>query len=169
MSNRSMIEAVLKAGVIDANTLAQFKKFGAPIDPDAQVEEPKDLETAAAIIGDVLESEGYVVVRETDLQVFNQYVETSQKGMLHLAVVSDVEPSGLTTTDIEITYGKTKMGELIIAWHTESIEDLLTDGNSYLEAEGVRIFFNSVRELYFGNIKAFMVCSVSVREPIPTE
>jgi len=169
MSNRSMIEAVLKAGVVDANTLALFKKFGAPIDPDAEVEEPKDLETAAAIIGDVLESEGYVVVRETDLQVFNQYVETSRRGTLHLAVESDVEPTGLTATDIEITYGKTKMGEYIIAWHSESIEDLLTDGNSYLEAEDCRIFFQSVRELYFGNTKAFMVCLVSTREPTPTE
>jgi hypothetical protein len=156
-----MIEAVLKSGLLSKDALEEMKRFSPVIPGDAVVEELKDLDTAVTIIATALESEGYVVVRETDLEVFHQYVETSKPGTLHIETDE-------SQTDIEITYGKTKMGEYIIAWRSESIEDLLTNGRSYLQAEGNRIFFSGLRELFFGETKAFMVAQASAREAIPT-
>ena len=66
MSSKPMIEAVLKAGLLTPQALAEMKKFSSVIDVEAQTEEPKDLDTAATIIANALTAEGYVMVRETD-------------------------------------------------------------------------------------------------------
>ena len=167
MSSKPMIEAVLKAGLIGENALREMKRFSAAIDPEAKTEEPKDLDTAATIIATAIADEGYVMVRETDLEILHQYAETARQGVLHLEIDSDVEPSGSNSTDLEISFGKSKMGEYIIAWRSETIEDMLTNGRSYLQVDGQRIFFSRLRELFYGETKAFMACTSSTIEPVP--
>lgn len=170
MSAKSMIEAVLKAGLVSEEALEEMKRFSTVIPKDAITEDPKDLSETARIIATALESEGYVMVRETDLEVLQQYMETSRAGLLH------VETEDGAYSEFGITFGRTRLGECIIAWRSESIEELLTNGLSYLEFEGVRTFFSDVRELFFGETKAFMVCRLSTKEtaapptePDPTE
>jgi len=153
-----MIEAVLKTGLISKETLAEMKRFSPVIPTDAETEEPKDLDTCATIIATAIESEGYVVVRETDLDALKQYFETSTAGVMH------VEDEGVVT-DFNVTFGKTKLGEYIIPWRGESIEALLTNGSSFLQSAGVRVFFDRVRELFFDETKAFMICHASTEEP----
>lgn len=155
MSSKPMTEAVLKAGLLTPSLMAEFRKFGG-IDREATLEEPKDLDTAATIIALALESEGYVMVRETDLEVLHQYAETSRRGSLHL--VTDNGPEEVST-NIEVTFGKTKLGEYILAWRGESIEDLILDGRAYLMFDDQQVHFNRVRELFYGETKAFMVCA----------
>lgn len=155
-----MTQAVLRAGLVNENQLAEMKRWAPPsLDPDAVVEEPKTLEEAATLVSEALQSEGYVLMRETDLAVLKQYVETMQRSILHL--VPDESSEG----DIDVTFGRTPLGEYIIPWRSESIRDMMTNGVSYLIDGGHRVFFNDVRELFFGPEKAFMVCKPSAVEP----
>jgi hypothetical protein len=149
-----MTQAVLKAGIITPNMLREIKRFSVTLDPDAQVESPKELEHAAQIIATAMEEAGYTTVRETDLDVLRQYMETATDGTLHLE-------AGEEPMSIEVTYGKTKTGEYIIAWNSESIEDSLTNGMTHLivwTGKYEKVFFQDVRELWYGEKKAFMVC-----------
>jgi len=151
--------AVLKAGLISPAQLQEMKRFSPSIDQDAEAEAPVDLETAAALVEQAFQSEEYVVIRETDLESIRQYAETATLGILHLEMNDEI-------ADIEVTYGKTPTGEFIVAWKGESIAAAMTNGQTYLKAyPPSRVFFNDVRELFFGEQKAFMVCKPSVVEP----
>lgn len=149
---RTMTKAVLKAGIITPNMLREMKRFSPTLEQDAEVEEPKELELAAKIIADALESEGYSLVKETDLDVLRQYMEKNTTGSLHLEAVAG-EP-----TDVNVTYAMSKTGEFIIAWNSDSIADELVMGTTFLETVMGIIMFKDVRELWYGDKKAFMVC-----------
>lgn len=155
----TMTKAVLKAGLITPNMLREMKRFSPFIDRDAEVEEPKELEAAAKIIADALESQEYTIVRETDLDVLRQYIESHVDGTLHVEDVAEEEPM-----EFEVSYCVAKTGEYIIAWTADSIADLLTNGATYLRtAVGSNGFirdvhFKDVRELWYGEKKAFVVC-----------
>lgn len=156
--------AVLKAGLISPEQLREMKRISPVIDRTAEVSSPVDLELAAKIVEDALESEQYVIVRETDLEAVRQYVETATTGILHLEADDK-------STDLEVTYGRTPIGEFIIAWKSEGIAEMMTNGLTYLVVPGgpgpglLRVFFQDVRELFFGEQKAFMVCRPSTMEP----
>lgn len=151
--------AVLKAGLITPTQLQEMKRFSPAIDPDAEAGEPADLETAASLVEQAFQSEEYVLIRETDLEAVRQYVETASLGMLHLEMGDEV-------ADLEVKYGKTAGGEFIVAWSGESIAAAMTNGQTYLQVPpSSHVFFKDVRELFFGEQKAFMVCKPSVVEP----
>jgi hypothetical protein len=147
-----MTKAVLKAGLITTNMLREMKRFSITLDRDAEVEEPTTLEEAAKIVGDALESSDQTIVRETDLAVLRQYIDTSTSGEMH------VEVMGTPAAEFDVTYGKTRLGEYIIAWRSESIGDALTNGMTYLDTGDEKVYFKDVRELWFGDNKAFMLC-----------
>lgn len=160
---KTVTEAVLKAGLIDENTLAEMKRMSPVIDRDAVTEAPKDLETAGNFIADALESDGYVRVRETDLEAVRQYIDTAKRGILHLAaqVTQENDEPVLTETDIEVTYGTTPLGDYIIAWQADSIAAMMTNGLTHMRIDGRSVYFKDARDLFFGKQKAFMVCVVS--------
>jgi hypothetical protein len=167
---KAIMTAVLKAGLLTPEMLKEFKRFSPVVDREAETGEPMGLEDAAALIEAAIQSEQYVLLRETDLEIVRQYADTARRSVLH------VEHDG-EVSDIEVSYGRTPIGEFIIPWRSESIRDMLTNGQTYLvvaatevrawlpdpyQAEGqVRIFFKDVREVFFGEQKAFMVCSAS--------
>jgi hypothetical protein len=149
----TMTKAVLKAGLITPNMLREMKRFSPFIDRDAEVEEPKELEAAAKIIADALESREYTIVRETDLDALRQYADEHTEGTLHIDDVSQAEPMEFT-----VSYCVSKAGEYIIAWTAESIEDVLTNGSTFLKTAVREVYFKDVRELWYGEKKAFVVC-----------
>lgn len=151
--------AVLKAGLISPAMLKEMKRISPLIAPDAEVGEPVDLDLAVRFVEDALQSDEYVLVRETDLESVRQYVETTRTLTLH------IEDGPESSGDIEVTVGVTPLGEYIVAWKGESIRTMMTNGMTYLVDGNVRVFFRDVRELFFGEYKAFMVCTPSVREP----
>lgn len=154
-----MTKAVLRAGLVTTEQLEEMKRWAPPsLDPDAMVEEPKSLEEAAALIGDAIQSEGYVLMRETDLEAVRQYIEGTQRSLLH------IELDDGTQEDIEVTFGLTPIGEYIIPWRSESIRDTMTNGLTYLVHGQAHVYFKDVRELFFGATKAFMVCISSTAE-----
>lgn len=161
--------AAVKAGLIDKVLLAEFKRWKAPIEiPDDVPDAPKTMEEAAAAIEEVLQSDVFVLTRETDLEIFRQYMTTQKLGSLHVEVpVDPTAPLGLemTVAELTVTFGVTPMGEYIIPWRSDSIRQEMTNGMTYLIADQVartRVFFKDLREVYYGDVKAFMVCSPSL-------
>lgn len=155
--------AALKAGLISQSTLEEFRRWGAPIDVPEGIptKPPKTIEEAGQLIEEALQSEGYTIARETDLEVLHQYLSTQAQGTLHVEFFSS-DPTKETEADIGVSYGVTPLGEFIIPWKSESIANELTNGACYLTSDrlaGARIFFVQVRELFFGEQKAFMVCT----------
>jgi hypothetical protein len=155
--------AALRAGLISKATLEEFRRWGAPIDiPEGiPAKPPKTIEEAGQLIEEALQSEGYTIARETDLEVLHQYLSTQAHGTLHVEFFTS-DPTQETEADIDVNYGVTPIGEFIIPWKSESIASELTNGACYLTSEslgGSKIFFMQVRELFFGEQKAFMVCT----------
>jgi hypothetical protein len=150
---RPMTKAVLEAGLITPNMLNEMKRFSPTLERDAKLEEPKELELAAKIVADALESSEHTLVRETDLDILRTYLDTHTEGTLHFEDVGLKEP-----LDFTVTYSVTKTGEYVIAWKDESIDDALTNGVTCLRTGVGDVFFKDVRELWYGNKKAFMVC-----------
>ncbi len=150
-----MISAVLKAGLINEKQLAEFKRFGSPcLDSDAKAETPDSPEEVVNLISSALQSEGFVLVRETDLEVVHNYLNKSEEGVLHLESLEGAKD------DVSVRYCKTPLGEYVIPWNGDGISDLLINGQTYLiESNGFKgVTFDSTRELFFGQQKAFVVC-----------
>jgi hypothetical protein len=146
--------AVLKAGVVSPDMLKELQRFNPALRGEEAAETPVDLETAGNLIAAALNSEEYVLVRETDLEAVRQYLATMRDGCLHL-------DSGQQDTDLDVSFGKTPLGEYIIAWTNDPIAEMMTNGLTYLVENGKRVFFKDVRELFFGDQKAFMICAPS--------
>jgi hypothetical protein len=108
-----------------------------------------------------IDSEGYVLTRETDLEVLRHYLSGQQQGLLHVEVFHK-DPTIESSADIPVVFARTPLGEYIVPWASESIADEMTNGITYLTTSGGKVQFSSVRELFFGDHKAFMVC-----EPLP--
>lgn len=155
--NNPIVNAVVKTGLVDPIILEEMRRWGIALelpDPGPAPLNPNEL---AAGIQLALESEGYVLVRETDLAVLQQYASTTSQGELHL--VLDDELGHLQDVDVPVTFGRTPLNEYIIPWRSEAIEAALVNGMTYLVDGQVRVYFRAVRELFFGETKAFMICT----------
>lgn len=152
---KPVTQAVLESGLMDKDTVAQFKRWGYL--PDVEVpEEVLDLDKAAAKIRMALESGDVVEVRDTDLDIISKYLTNREKARLYLPNPEDEKK----TVSIAVDYCKSKMGEYAIPWMSESIRDLLLDDRAYLKLKtGEKIYFSDTRELYYDNQKAFVVCT----------
>lgn len=156
-----LAEAAMLSGLISEDALAEAKRWNPGLEiPDGALTEPKSLEEAAGTIRDVLEGRGLVLTKETDLSVLQQYLNTQKMGELH--VESDVD----TAADFPVSFGKTTLGDFILPYRGDDIRDLLLNGKSYLktEVEGFASlhYFKDVREVFFGDVKAFLVCTLSM-------
>lgn len=157
--------AVLSTGLVDPQVLAELRRWGGvPFEPPAPEPLPRSAEEVAVRIRGALESEGYVLVRETDLAAVDQYTSSMMPGILHLVLDVDAE---MQDADVPITFGRTPLGEYIIPWRSAGIQDVLANGMTYLVEGPQRVFFREVRELFFGETKAFMICTPGGTEPLP--
>lgn len=167
-----LAQATLKAGLVPADSLAELKRWRAPIDvPEVLPTPPETLEEAAAAISQALESEGFVMTRETDLGVFQQYLASQQVGTL--CVHTDLNTAAI----FPVSYGKTQLGEYIFPYRSEDIRDMMVNGQTYLSLLGgspgahptntTHIFFKDMRDVFYGSVRAFIVCTVSVVEVLP--
>lgn len=161
-----LTSAILKTGIIDENMLREVRRFGAPIEPsEAETPvPPRTAEEAAMLLEEALQSEGLVLTKETDLEVLRAYTQTNRRGLLHLEVDAGFElgESVESTSNIDVSFGQTKTGDYIIPWFADSIAEMMTNGRTYLIDDALKgdqkVYFSVVRELYFGNVKSFMVC-----------
>lgn len=168
-----LTEIIVKSGLLRADALTEFKRWGMPLEAQAalvQDQEVKPVQAESSMtvellkklcqdIDEAVHGEGYVLMRETDLEAIPQYLRTMREAKLHVVMEDD------SASNFTVQVGKTEAGDYIIPWRSDSITDLLTNGQTYLRLDGEKIFFNNAKELFYGNNKAFVVCTPSTREP----
>jgi len=155
---RPMTQVAVSCGLVDEATLAQLKRWRMVSDEEIESWANTTMNTPASIaqkIHEALESEELVEIRDTELDVVDLWLRTRQKAKLHVPSPDD----GDKTVSIPIEYCVSKLGEYIIPWVSESIRDLLLSDSTYLKPLGKpRVFFVDVRELFYADKKAFIVC-----------
>ena len=146
-----LAKAVSLSGAINSEMLRELAHWRLPIDlPEGDpFESPEE---AIAAIEDAMTGSEQVEIRTTDLDVLRQYLRTKRKGKLHLSA-----SRGSGTIDIE--FGVSVLGEYIIPWNADSIVDIMTNGESHILDVRRKVYVTDVTELYFGNSKAFMLCT----------
>lgn len=159
----SLATAIVKAGILSPETLQEFRKWGFPVEePTGRAHGTPEEVTQA--VEDALQSEGLILSRETDLEAANLFLRSMLKGELHVVMEDE---GGDAFTDVDCVYGKTPLGEFIIRWYSESISDVLTNGKTYLKQHsGCRTYFKDAREVFFGQTKAFVICTPSFEEEL---
>ena len=161
----SIASAVVKSGLLTPEVLAEFKRWGFSITEPVPVEEPfARPEDVVQAIESALQSEDLIITRSTDLEAANNFLRTAQTGQLHVVCAVEGEPD--TSAEIECLFGRTLLGDYILQWHAESIEEFLTNGKTFLidDARACAVFFARVQEVFFGKTKAFLICTPR-REP----
>jgi len=148
-----LVTAVVKSGLIPEDLIAQMQKWGMHVDVVDEKDIIHDPIKVAEMIEEALTELDLVEVRSTDLDILREFLISNQAGTLVLK-----HPDTGEKASFSITYCQVR-GEYIIPWKSESISEMLTAEGSYLRAEGFRIYFNDIRELFFGNQKAFVACS----------
>jgi hypothetical protein len=155
---RPLALAAIQAGLIDDDTLAQFQRWGfVPRTLDKRVQEDPDL--IVERIQFALEAEEQVRMQSTDLDLLKFYLDP--KNQIQGQMVIATEDAKATKA---VTFAKRERSavvQYIIPWISESVVDIVTNGKTYLryvlENRHVKVYFDHVEELYFGDVKAFMV------------
>lgn len=153
--------AVLKAGIVPTTVLPELSRWGMDLPETVEVE--PDRQTALAEIRESIESSETVVVRETDLDALKNYDKDCARGRLYYSVPDYSKPTeqrARKTTFVDVTYAKTTIGNYLIPWTDEDTFDLMLDEGTYLKPAGEeRVHFDNVSELFYGEQKAFMICT----------
>lgn len=150
-----LAQAVLKTGLIDEPSLREFRRWGGSLELPTEPSEPASLEAVSQAIEEALQSEGLVALRETDLGILDRYLQTQHQATLFVRDDND------QVVRVPVLVGTTETGDFIIPWKSESIRDLMTHEKTFLTYGSHNYYFHDVQELFFGDVKAFMVCKAS--------
>lgn len=156
---------IARSGILPQETLAELRKWGLPV-PEMEGEPIKRPEDIVQALEMTMQSEGFVLTRETDLEILQRFLQTAKMGTLHLIADS---AEGDAQVDVQTMYAVTKLGQYIIPHRGETISDIIANGKTHLEANGKRFYFKDSRELFYGEHKAFLVCSPSMTEALTAE
>lgn len=157
---RPVSVAVVRTGVISKESLAELRRWGLPVEMlmEEDVVHVKSPQQAVDIIRDALDAHDQTAIRESDLEIVRVWInqDNQQVGRLVLPVEGK-------KTSFKVVFCRTRMGEYVIPWNSESIADLVltVDSQLHYEEDGVKkkVHFLDMRELFIGDHKAFMVCS----------
>lgn len=149
---------VLMAGILPPEVVEQMQRWGCiPREVEVQASSTLNEEKTAEMLRMALDSDAVTELRDTDLDIVKFYLENKQRARLYL-------PEGGDASYVEVFYCLTSLGEIVIPWQGENIRDLLLDNQSYLKPPGgAPVYFADVRDLYFGETKAFIVCQPAQR------
>jgi predicted transcriptional regulator len=149
------VKAVLRSGLLDRNTVSELQRWGylREVDEGVLDSQLQSSEEVVNVLRDALESEDMVEIRDTDLDIMKTWMRDQRKGRLVVHGES-----------IPITFCTLLTGEYAIPWMGENISGLLLDGESHLKLKRKKVYFRDVREVYFGEVKAFMVCLPGLKE-----
>lgn len=152
--------AVIRAGLIPPETLTEFRRWGLPVQVVEEKDVLQDADIVVRVLQDALESSEQVRMQDTDLDIVQTWLDPAHQVVGKLVIKG---ADGKATT--KVTFCWTVMREVAMPWKGESITDLLLSEDSYLrytDEEGAahKLQFTDVRELYIGDTKAFVVCSV---------
>jgi hypothetical protein len=151
-----LVSAIAKSGVLDGDLLKEFRRWGLPVDAVEPPARPASLQELSQLIQTALEEEDLVITKVTDLEVVKAYMSTQKKGRLHI-----ITDEGKSTA--EVTFGRNRLGEYIIPWRSETIQNEIANGFTFLKDGTDKVFFSDVQEIFFGDEKVFMVCKPAPR------
>lgn len=143
-----------QAGALDEDMLRELAKWRLPVQLDTAAEPFEEPEEATEAIEEALTGKEAVEIRATDLNALKQYLKTNAKGRLRIKTEDEDET-------FSVSFGTTTTGGILIPWQSDSLEEHLTNGDSYLLHNGKRFFFARVEDLFFGEKKAFILCTVA--------
>ena len=106
-----------------------------------------------------LEEEEMVLIRETDLQVIPLFLANNYAGVLHIEVADPPAKA-----EVPVRWALPPIGEFILPWLGETMVDILTNGLTWLEAQGGVFRFCDIRVVFYGEVKAFMICKTTSEE-----
>lgn len=153
-----LTRAVALSGALGPDQLQELMKWRLPV----ELPEDQPYETAAEAVGaieDALTSENQVEVRVTDLEVLRAFLSSKQEATMH---VFNEQTKQRGSWPIQIGHiQRLKLVEYIIPWRGDAIEDLLTNGETYVVLRGSKqkIYFSRVQDCYFGEQKVFIICT----------
>ena len=145
------------SGALNEGMLSELTKWKLPgvVVPEGQVFETP--EEAVEAIEEALTGKSQVEVRVTDLDVLKNFLVSRKEGKLHL--VGEQGAKGTWPVTFGVIDRRSHV-DYIIPWNSDTIEMLLTNGESCLiDDNKKKIYFGSVTDLYFGEQKAFILCT----------
>jgi len=152
--------AVIRAGLVDTSVISEMQRWGLPIHIVEETQVIRDADVVVRVLQDALESGEQVRLQDTDLDIVQKWVDPANQ-IVGKLVVKDGEKRSTS----KCIFCRTLMGEFAFPWTSESLADLLVNGESHLQyskdGEITKAYFIDVRELYIGDSKAFVVCLVS--------
>lgn len=152
--NKPISQAVIESGIVEKEMIQQLCQWGY-LPEEATTVQPVDDNIVVQNIQEAIESGDVVTIKESDLDAIKGYLKNKKSGKLHLP---NPDEEG-KTVPISVKYSLTKFGEYVIPWNSHTISDLMVEEGAYLKPVGEpRVHFVDVRELYYGDHKAFMVC-----------
>lgn len=137
------------ARIIEQSSLAEFSRWGrmeTATTPPATI----PLDKAVEAIRELLENDDPIDLRETDLNAVRHFLANRQVGTLHLSYNGQSGKS-------DVAFAVLPTGEYMIPFKSESLDDLISNGQSFLSVHDTRIYLGSPRNIYYGNTKAFTV------------
>ena len=151
-------KAVMESGILPDSVIDQMRKWGL-VTSSVDKNENLNASDVAGLLQSAVESESAVQLRDTDLDIVTQYLNQQSKGRLYFPTPSEDPNSEDRVSFTEVFFCPLLTGEYVIPWQGESIRDLLLDPRAYLKPSGgEKIHFADVRDLFFGDTKAFIVC-----------
>ena len=160
---RPLAEAAIKIGLVDDESLAQFKRWGmVPKDmTSGSVDDPQE---AVGLIQDALETEEQVRLQYTDLDVLQYFMDKKNQIRGQLVLI-DTETNQRGTKTVVFAIRQLQgRSQYIIKWMSDAVTELLTNGRSYLRwtspdtGESCRARMLDYDDLYFGDTRMFLVC-----------
>lgn len=164
---RPLAEAAIEAGLIDEETLAQFRRWGM-VSKDLAPREDVDVEDAVDSIQSALEAEEQVRLQTTDMDMLKFYMDkrNQRKGQLVLLNLDSGQKATKTIQFAFRPYLEEKASErdsFILPWLSDEVTAMMTNGKSYLrwkdETKNRRIYLVDSEDIFFGDVKMFVVCT----------
>jgi hypothetical protein len=152
-----LAKAIAMSGALNEGMLRELTKWRLPgvVVPDGQAFGTP--EEAVEAIEEALTSAGQVEMRVTDLDVLKDFLVSRKEGKLYL--VGEQGARGTWPVTFGVIDRRSHL-DYIIPWNSDTIEMLLTNGESCLiDDKKKKIYFGSVTDLYFGEQKAFILCT----------
>lgn len=155
-------DLLLANGIIKPEQLAELQHWGygtgaqqVPTDTPEDTA-PKFLQRLDRLMDDDI----LMLIRETDLEALGRFLKEQKKGEL---IFGEDYPA------MDAYYGVLRTGEYLLPWLSEDVLELLTSPNACLKTvSGSSVYFSNIRELFYGNVRAFMVCTPVIYAPEST-
>ena len=146
-----------EAGILDEELLREMNRWGLPNVPKNSdvVHDASTLQVLEEQIVEALDEHSIGLDRVQDLDALRQYAITQRPAQLFLT-------TSRGKSKISVQVGTTHSGDVLIPWRLDSIIEEMLNGDTYLLLDGKRIYFNSVRDLFLGQERIFMLCTPSV-------